>query len=146
MSTTKRIMLAGESFELDHIGIAVRSLSEGASFYEALGLGPMHIEEVASERVKTGFFRLENSCNLELLEATAPDSPIQKFIDKRGPGIHHVCLRVRGLDSLLVRLKEKGVRLINETPKLGAHQCRVAFVHPAATGGVLIELSEPQGA
>lgn len=133
-------------FELDHIGIAVESLEKGFSFYQALGFETMDTEEVASERVKTGFLRLGNRANLELLEPTADDSPIRKFLDKRGPGIHHICLRVQGIDDILKELKGKGIRLINEEPKMGAHNCRVAFIHPASTGGVLIELSEKAGA
>lgn len=129
-------------FELDHIGIAVETLEKGFGFYKALGFETMDVEEVASERVKTGFIRLGNRSTLELLEPTSEDSTIRKFLDKRGPGIHHICLRVRGIDSILKQLKEKGIRLINEEPKLGAHNCRVAFIHPASTGGVLIELSE----
>lgn len=129
-------------FELDHIGIAVETLEKGFSFYEALGFTEMDTEEVTSEKVKVGFLRLGNSANLELLEPTAEDSPIRKYLEKRGPGIHHICLRVKGIDSILKDLKSKGVRLINEEPKIGAHGCRVAFIHPASTGGVLIELSE----
>ena len=130
-------------FELDHLGIAVRSLQEGFQFYTALGFREMPTEEVPSEKVRVGFLDLGNQASIELLEATAPDSPIQSFIDKRGPGIHHICLRVKKLDEVVARLKSKGVRLVNETPRLGAHNCRVVFIHPAATGGVLLELSEP---
>ena len=131
-------------FELDHIGIAVESLEKGFDFYKALGFAEMDTEEVPSERVKVGFLRLGNRANLELLEATSEDSPIRKFLDKRGPGIHHICLRVKGIDTLVELLKSKGVRMINEKPKMGAHNCKVAFIHPASTGGVLIELSEKQ--
>ena len=133
-------------FELDHIGIAVESLDSGFGFYRALGFKDMEREEVASEKVRVGFLKLGNRANLELLEATTEDSTIRKFLEKRGPGIHHICLRVKGIDKILVDLKAKGVRLINEQAKMGAHNCRVAFVHPASTGGVLIELSEKQGA
>lgn len=129
-------------FELDHIGIAVETLDQGFEFYRALGFTDMQTEEVASEKVKTGFLRLGNRANLELLEPTAQDSAIRKFLDKRGPGIHHICLRVQGIDKILAELKAKGVRLINEQAKIGAHGCRIAFIHPAATGGILIELSE----
>ena len=130
------------SFELDHIGIAVEGLESGFDFYRALGFTDMETEEVASEKVKVGFIKLGNRANLELLEPTTDDSTIRKFLDKRGPGIHHICLRVKNIDQLLEQLKSKGVRLINEKAKDGAHNCRVAFVHPASTGGVLIELSE----
>lgn len=129
-------------FELDHIGIAVESLEEGFAFYRALGFTGMEIEEVPSEKVKVGFLHLANQANLELLEATSEDSPVAKFIEKRGAGIHHICLRVKGIEAVLERLKAQGIRLINETPKAGAHGCKVAFIHPSATGGVLIELSE----
>lgn len=132
----------GFEFELDHIGIAVESLDSGFGFYEALGFQGMDTEEVPSEKVKVGFLRLGNRANLELLESTSESGPIRKFIDKRGPGIHHICLRVKNIDAILEMLKKKGVRLINEQAKLGAHNCRVAFIHPASTGGVLIELSE----
>ncbi len=131
-------------FEFDHVGIAVNNLAEGFKFYKALGFKEMREELVESEKVKTGFLKLGNSASLELLEPTSPESPIRKFIDKRGMGIHHICLRVKDIGSALDRLKAANVRLINEVPKRGAHNCMVAFIHPASTGGVLIELSEPQ--
>lgn len=135
------------TFELDHIGVAVESLEKGKPFYEALGLGPMTTEAVPSEKVTTGFFQLGNSCTIELLEPMDPDSTIAKYIQKRGPGIHHICLRVPDIRSVLKILKAQGVQLINEEPKKGAHDCLVAFVHPKSTGGVLIELSQrPEGA
>lgn len=126
--------------KLDHIGIAVRSL-DGAKIYEALGLKIEHTEVVASQGVKTAFLSVGDS-NLELLEPTGPESTIAKFIEKRGEGIHHICLRVDDIESHLARLKAEGYRLINESPVPGAHGCRVAFLHPAAGNGVLIELSE----
>lgn len=129
-------------FELDHIGIVVKSLDQGGEFYKALGLTEDHRETVDSEKVDTAFFGLGNRVNLELLQGTDPEGTIQKFLDKRGPGIHHICLRVKHLDELVQQLKNRGVQLINETPKDGAHNCRVVFVHPKSTGGVLIELSE----
>ena len=104
----------------------------------------MEIEEVPSELVRTGFLELSNQASLELLEPTTEDSVIKKFLEKRGPGIHHICLRVKNIDDIVANLKKQGIRLINESPKLGAHNCRVIFIHPASTGGVLIELSEPQ--
>jgi methylmalonyl-CoA/ethylmalonyl-CoA epimerase len=130
------------TFELDHIGIAVESLENGFEFYKTLGFTEMETEVVASEKVKVGFLRLGNRANLELLEPTAADGAMRKFLDKRGPGIHHICLRVKGIDQIVATLKAKGVRLINEQAKMGAHGCRVAFIHPESTGGVLIELSE----
>ena len=125
---------------LDHIGIAVRSI-DAARIYEALGLTIDHVEIVETQGVRTAFLSVGDS-NLELLEPTGPDSTIAKFIDKRGEGIHHICLRVTDLEAELKRLEEKGFRLINETPVPGAHGCRVAFLHPADGNGVLIELSE----
>lgn len=130
-------------FELDHLGVAVNSLEEGFKFYKALGFTEMPIEEVPTEKVKVGFLNLGNHASIELLEPTSDESPIKKFLEKRGPGIHHVCLRVRGIDEVVARLKAAGVRLVNETPRPGAHGCRVVFVHPGSTGGVLLELSEP---
>jgi len=126
--------------KLDHIGIAVRSL-DAAKIYEALGLHVEHTEVVESQGVRTAFLSVGDS-NLELLEPTGPESTIAKFIEKRGEGIHHICLRVDDLESHLVRLKAEGYRLINEHPVPGAHGCRVAFLHPSAGNGVLIELSE----
>jgi len=126
--------------KLDHIGIAVRSL-DAARIYEDLGLTIGHTEVVETQKVRTAFLSVGDS-NLELLEPTDADSPIAKFIEKRGEGIHHICLRVDDIDAHLARLKEKGYRLINDAPVPGAHGCRVAFLHPAAGNGVLIELSE----
>lgn len=125
---------------LDHIGIAVRSL-DAAKVYEALGLEIEHVETVESQGVKTAFLAVGDS-HLELLEPTGPDSTVAKFIEKRGEGIHHICLRVDDIEAHLAVLKAKGFRLINEAPVPGAHGCRVAFLHPAAGNGVLIELSE----
>lgn len=127
---------------LDHIGIAVRSI-EATKIYEALGLEIDHVETVETQKVKTAFLSVGDS-NLELLEPTGDDSPVAKFIEKRGEGIHHICLRVDDIDAHLARLKEKGFRLINETAVPGAHGCRVAFLHPAAGNGVLIELSQKE--
>lgn len=132
-------------FQLDHIGVAVRSLDEGRKFYEALGLGPMHVERVESEKVIVGFFELQNFARIELLEPTESDSAVGKFLDKRGPGIHHICLRVSDIRSVIRSLKEQGMQLINDEPKRGAHECLVAFVHPKSTGGILLELSQPAG-
>ena len=125
---------------LDHIGIAVRSI-EAAAVYKALGLTVDHIETVETQGVKTAFLSVGDS-NLELLEPLSADSSVAKFIEKRGEGIHHICLRVDDIEQHLARLKNEGFRLINEAPVPGAHGCRVAFLHPAAGNGVLIELSE----
>ncbi|HYK03445.1 MAG TPA: methylmalonyl-CoA epimerase [Thermoanaerobaculia bacterium] len=125
---------------LDHIGIAVKSL-DAARIYEVLGLAVQHVETVETQRVKTAFLSVGDS-NLELLEPTSPDSPIAKFIEKRGEGIHHLCFRVDNIEEHLERLEAEGYRLVNEAPVPGAHGCRVAFLHPSAGNGVLIELSE----
>lgn len=129
-------------FSLDHIGVAVENLATGSAFYKALGFKEMHVETVPTEKVKVGMFELANQSRIELLEPTSPDSPIAKFLLKRGPGVHHICLKVTGLQAILDDLKKSGVQLINESPVPGAHNCMVAFIHPKSTGGVLIELSE----
>ena len=126
--------------QLDHIGIAVRSIEE-AKIYKALGLTVDHVEDVVTQGVKTAFLSAGDA-NIELLEPLSPQSSVAKFIEKRGEGIHHICLRVDSIEDHLERLKAQGFRLINEAPVPGAHGCRVAFLHPAAGNGVLIELSE----
>jgi len=126
--------------KLDHIGIAVKSL-DAAKIYETLGLEVQHTEHVPTQKVNTAFLSVGDS-NLELLEPTSEDSPIAKFIEKRGEGIHHICLRVDDIEAHLEKLKAAGYRLVNESPVPGAHGCRVAFLHPSAGNGVLIELSE----
>ena len=127
---------------LDHIGIAVKSL-DAAKIYEALGLTIDHVETVATQGVRTAFLSTGDA-DIELLEPTGPESAVAKFIEKRGEGVHHICFRVDDIEGQLVRLKAQGYRLINEAPVPGAHGCRVAFLHPAAGNGVLIELSEKQ--
>lgn len=129
-----------EKPKLDHIGIAVRSI-EAAKIYKALGLPTDHVEDVQTQKVKTAFLSVGDA-NIELLEPLSPDSPVAKFIEKRGEGIHHICFRVDNIEKHLERLKGEGYRLINEAPVPGAHGCRVAFLHPSAGSGVLIELSE----
>jgi methylmalonyl-CoA/ethylmalonyl-CoA epimerase len=130
-------------FEFDHVGIAVKSLTEGSKMYESMGLTHSSIEEVASEKVRVKMFELNNNSRIELLEPTSVDSTVAKFLEKRGPGIHHICLRVKNIRDVLGRLKTAGVRLIHEQPFRGAHDCDVAFIHPSSAGGVLIELSQP---
>lgn len=127
--------------ELDHIGIATPSLGS-SSFFKVLGLPDLGVEEVPSEKVKVGFFETANKATIELLEPTSPESPIAQFLGKRGPGIHHICFRVQEIEALVQHLKNEGVQLINEVPRIGAHNCRVIFIHPKSTGGVLVELSE----
>jgi methylmalonyl-CoA epimerase len=127
---------------LDHIGIAVADLDAALRFYrDALGLDIEAPEEVASQRVRAHFIPAGEAA-LELLEATAPDSPIATYLEKRGPGLHHITLRVDDIDDALERLKARGVRLIDERPREGAHGSRVAFIHPASTHGVLVELKQ----
>lgn len=127
---------------LDHIGIAVKSL-DAAKIYEALGLTIEHIETVETQGVRTAFLAAGDAM-IELLEPSGPESTVAKFIEKRGEGIHHICFRVDDIEAQLARLQQQGYRLINESPVPGAHGCRVAFLHPAAGNGVLIELSEKQ--
>ena len=126
---------------LDHIGVAVESLEKSLAFYQLLGLEVLKTETVPTEAVNVAFLNT-GQCHLELLEPTSDSSPIAQFMKKRGPGIHHICLKVTELDALLKRLDAAGVQLIDKTPRPGANQKRVAFVHPRATGGVLVELSE----
>ena len=127
---------------LDHIGIAVANLSDALAFYrDALGLEVEAPEEVASQRVRAHFIPVGESA-IELLEATADDSPIAKYVAKRGPGLHHITLRVDDIRAALARLKAKGVRLIDAEPREGAHGSLVAFVHPASAHGVLVELKQ----
>jgi LAO/AO transport system kinase len=130
---------------LDHIGIAVGDIDAALAFYrDALGLDVAAPEAVPTERLRAHFVPV-GEANLELLEATDSESVIARFLARRGPGIHHITLRVPDLQAALDRLKARGVRLIDETPRPGAHGTRVAFVHPSAADGVLIELKEVQG-
>ena len=127
---------------LDHIGVAVRGLSDAIAFYrDALGLEVSEPTEIPSERVRAVFVPV-GQASIELLEATAPDSAIARSIERRGEGLHHVTLAVDDLSAALAQLKARGVRLVDETPRTGAHGTRVAFVHPSSTGGVLLKLKE----
>ena len=126
---------------VDHIGIAVKNLDEAVKFYESLGFKASGYEVVAEQKVKVAFLPCGDS-ELELLESTEPDDPIARFIEKNGPGIQHIAIRVDDIDKALEELKEKGVRLIDQTPRYGAGGARIAFVHPKATGGVLLELTQ----
>jgi GTPase len=123
---------------IDHLGIAVQSLEDSIRFYESLGLAVAHRESVASEKVDVAMLPVGES-RIELLQASSPDSPIAKFVDKRGPGLHHVALRVPDLNAAVAGLKASGARLLNE-PRAGAGGHIYVFVHPASTGGVLLEL------
>jgi len=127
---------------VDHIGIAVADLGAALAFYrDALGLEIDAPEEVPSQRVRAHFIPAGETA-LELLEATADDSPIAKFVAKRGPGLHHITLRVDDIGAALAELKARGVRLIDEAPRAGAHGALVAFVHPSSAHGVLLELKQ----
>ena len=127
---------------LDHIGIAVESLAEGVRFYEALGLELEGVEEVEKQGVKVGFLPAGET-RVELLEPTGPSSPIAKHLERRGPGLHHICVRVTDIRASMASLRDQGYRLLSEEPQEGAHGCLVCFVHPKSTGGVLLELSQP---
>lgn len=129
---------------IDHLGIAVRSLDEAVPLYEkALGLRCLGREEVASQRVKTAFFDV-GGVHLELLEPTAPDSPVGKFLAEKGEGIHHLAFRTDAIEGQLAQAAGAGVRLINEKPFDGAAGKLVAFLHPKSTRGVLMELCMPK--
>jgi len=134
---------------INHIGIAVRSLDEHRGFYEdTLGATFEGIEEVPDQKVKVGFFLVgppDAAVRLELLEPTSDDSPIAGFLEKRGEGLHHVAYTVSDIQQRIDALKENGVRMIDETPRDGAHHTRIAFLHPKSSKGVLTELCEPAG-
>jgi methylmalonyl-CoA/ethylmalonyl-CoA epimerase len=128
--------------KIDHIGIATNGIDDAARFYlESLGLQIEQVEEVASQKVRVAMLPLGES-RVELLEPTSEDSPISRFLAKRGPGIHHIAVRVEDIRASLAELKGKGARLIDEQPRPGASGCLVAFIHPSSTGGVLLELVE----
>jgi methylmalonyl-CoA/ethylmalonyl-CoA epimerase len=128
--------------KIDHLGIAVNSIEDGKNFWtDALGLKFEGSETVEEQKVTTAFFPVGES-EVELLESTAPDGPIAKFLEKKGPGIHHVAFRVENVEAALAELKEKGIRLIDEKPRMGAGGAKIAFLHPKATNGILVELCE----
>src|SRR5262245_57234936 len=127
---------------LDHIGIAVKDLAAALAFYrDALGLEVEASDEVASQHVRAHFVPVGDS-NLELLEATDPASPIAKYVDKRGPGLHHITLRVDDVEAAVAQLRARGARMIDERPRPGAEGSLIAFVHPSAAHGVLVELKQ----
>jgi methylmalonyl-CoA/ethylmalonyl-CoA epimerase len=128
--------------KIEHIGIAVKNISEANKIYEALlGCSPYKSEMVESEGVKTSFFRCGES-KIELLEASNPDSPIAKFIEKKGEGIHHIAFAVKDIKAEMERLKNEGFMLLNTIPKKGADNKLVAFLHPKSANGVLVELCQ----
>ena len=128
--------------KIDHLGIAVGSIAERKNFWtEVLGLSLAGLETVAEQKVTTAFLPVGES-EIELLESTAPDGPIAGFLEKRGEGIQHVAFRVENIEDALAELKEKGIPLIDQKPRRGAGGAKIAFLHPKATNGILVELCE----
>ena len=128
--------------KINHIGIAVKSLENSIPFYrDQLGMTFEGTEEVTEQKVKVAFLQVGES-RIELLEPTSADSPVAKFLEKNGEGIHHMAYEVTDIEAALAELKEKGVRLIDEKPRHGAHGSLIAFLHPKATGGVLTEICQ----
>ena len=128
--------------KIDHIGIAVNSIDNGADFWSGiLGLDYAGKETVNEQKVTTAFFPVGES-EVELLESTSPDGPVARYIEKKGEGIQHIAFRVENIEDALSELKEKGVKLIDETPRIGAGGAKIAFLHPKATQGVLVELCQ----
>ncbi len=128
--------------KVDHIGVAVKSIEEALKLYEGiLGLKLDEVETVEEQKVKVAFLPVGDT-EVELLESTSPDGPIAKYIEKKGEGMQHIAFRVENIEEALKELKEKGVRLIDETPRMGAGGAKIAFVHPKETFGVMIELCE----
>lgn len=126
--------------KINHLGIATRRIEEALRFWEdALGLQNVHTEVVEEQKVRVAMLPLGET-RIELLEPTANDSPISKFLEKRGGGIHHIAVEVENIHEALERMKAKGMKLIDETPRIGAEGCLIAFVHPSSTNGVLLEL------
>lgn len=131
--------------KISHLGIAAPALSEAMSSLERVfGLRAGHIEEVADQKVRTAFYPVGES-TLEFLESTDTEGPVGKFLAKRGPGIHHLAFEVDDVDAAVEELLAKGIRMIDSTPRKGAHGNRIAFIHPAETGGVLIEICQHVG-
>lgn len=132
------------NMKVDHIGVATRHLDEALTLWrDALGLQVASTEEVIEQGVRVAMLPIGDS-QIELLEPLSPNSPVGKFLEKRGPGIHHLAIRVTDIQATLVQLKEKGTRLIDETPRRGAGGCLVAFIHPSSANGVLLELVQHQ--
>ncbi len=130
--------------KINHLGIATKGIDDALKFWaDALGLENVHTETVEDQKVRVAMLPIGES-RIELLEPTADDSPIQKFLDKRGGGIHHIAVEVENIEYSLLKLKNEGVRLIDETPRIGAEGCLVAFVHPSSANGVLLELVQSQ--
>ena len=128
--------------KINHIGIAVNSLDEALPFYrDKLGMAFHGIEEVAEQKVRVAMLQIGES-KIELLEPTDPESPIARFIEKSGPGIHHLAYEVEDIDAAIAKLEQEGVRMIDRVPRNGAHGTAIAFVHPKGSGGVLTELCQ----
>jgi len=126
--------------KINHLGVATKSIGEALKFWgDALGLENIHTETVEDQKVRVAMLPVGES-RIELLEPTGDDSPISKFLEKRGGGIHHIAVEVEDIEASLAKLKSVGARLIDERPRVGAEGCLVAFVHPSSTGGVLLEL------
>ena len=136
-----------QNITIDHIGIAANSLEEGSRFWRLLGLVTQGEDEVVEEQgVITRFFPLDSqkddTTNIEILEATGPDTPIGRFLEKRGPGIQQLCLAVDDLETMITHLMSNGIIMIDTTPRKGAHDSIIAFIHPKSTGGILVELKQ----
>ena len=128
--------------KIDHIGIAVKSLDQSVRVYrDVIGLDVAGYDQVDEQGVRVAMLSIGES-RIELLEPITPESPVEKFMNKRGEGIHHIAVRVDKIEEALERFKAAGARLIDSTPRIGAHNTRIAFVHPASTNGVLLELVE----
>ena len=126
--------------KINHLGIATKGIDEALKFWQdALGLENVHTETVEDQKVRVAMLPIGET-RIELLEATSDDSPIAKFVEKRGGGIHHIAVEVENIEESLAKLKAKGARLIDEQPRVGAEGCLIAFVHPSSTNGVLLEL------
>jgi methylmalonyl-CoA epimerase len=131
---------------INHIAIAVRDIDDAARFYkDILELDLSGVEVVAEQKTKVGFLKIGDT-NIELVQPVSDDSPLVKFLETRGPGIHHICLEVEDIEKDVEDLKRRGARMIDDKPRPGAHNTKVAFIHPRSSGGVLIELNEfPRG-
>lgn len=130
--------------KINHLGVATKDIEEALKFYEnALGLKNVHTEIVEDQKVRVAMLPIGDT-RIELLEPTSEDSPISKFLEKRGGGIHHIAVEVEDIAAALLKLKSEGARLIDEQPRIGAEGCLIAFVHPSSTSGVLLELIQKQ--
>jgi methylmalonyl-CoA/ethylmalonyl-CoA epimerase len=128
--------------KINHIAVAVNNLEEAAKFYQTvMGLTLSGVEVVPAQKTKVGFFKIGES-NIELVQPAEPDSPLVKFLESKGQGIHHICLEVDDIEAEVKSFLEKGSTMVDQKPRPGAHQTKVAFVHPKSSGGVLIELCE----